>query len=496
MKKTILPALTACTLLLAACGGNPDAVALPILSITNSANSTNAALGAPEAASGDRMMWMGRQHFTAGVDIPSLDSDAMSYVVNPSRVSKRDFTSLRKVFALKNEFVTQDENMGGGYLSGDYNTGAAPTVYVSSDAMHYWSYQAPWSNSTPAVGCAMPSVSPSDTVSNAAPCAIPTPPANVPTSDQAEDLFKKMLKNLGLEPKDFITESYSDEWYASVAGYLKIDGVRSSLTWSASYGADAQLTSASGVLVDITNGANYPRIGTTQGIARLNSNHSYGWGGPAVRGGVAYDDMAAESPSSTETAAPDATAVTIADPVGSIGTSDVTPDDTVVDPPDAQEIPVTEIEIISVEEELVSLYGVDGSVYLVPGYAFLAAKESGWTPRYVVSALPDEFIDEASNDPEATPGAGVPDALVPETIVALPTDPNNTGNAMSAISQDAANTLLTKSESVAVKTAEKNGWGVRVGQRDDEMFALTRDYRQDRVTLTIVSGKVTKVDVG
>ena len=38
--------------------------------------------------------------------------------------------------------------------------------------------------------------------------------------------------------------------------------------------------------------------------------------------------------------------------------------------------------------------------------------------------------------------------------------------------------------------------GVRVGQRDDEMFALTKDYRMDRVTLTIVADEVTKVDVG
>ena len=44
--------------------------------------------------------------------------------------------------------------------------------------------------------------------------------------------------------------------------------------------------------------------------------------------------------------------------------------------------------------------------------------------------------------------------------------------------------------------AVSNGWEVRVGQRDDEMFMLTKDWIATRVTLTIVDGKVTQVDVG
>ena len=64
------------------------------------------------------------------------------------------------------------------------------------------------------------------------------------------------------------------------------------------------------------------------------------------------------------------------------------------------------------------------------------------------------------------------------------------------ITQEAADTLLGMTEDDAMKMAANNGWGVRVGQRDDEMFALTEDYRLDRVTLTIVADEVTKVDVG
>ena len=322
-----------------------------------------------------------------------------------------------------------------------------------------------------------PPVAEGDTVTSVEPCSVPTPPENVPSAAQAEDLFEQMLKDLGLKPKDFITESYADEWNASVTGYLTIDGVRTSLSWSASYGADAELVWASGVLAEVAQAADYPRIGTAQGIERLNNDQQYGWGGPMVRGGVAYNDMAVAS-SETVVAPPVDTDTTVSE-------------ETVNIPNSSQEIPITEIEIVAVEEELVSLYGADGSIYLVPGYSFLAAEEWGYTPRYLVSALPDEFIEETSVDSVSTPPTDASGVPTPETI-----DPLNPVTDEPNITQEAADTLLTLSERAATQTAVSNGWEVRVGQRDDEMFMLTKDWIATRVTLTIVDGKVTQVDVG
>jgi len=301
-----------------------------------------------------------------------------------------------------------------------------------------------------------------------------------------------------------------------VTGYLTIDGVRTSLSWSASYGADAELVWASGVLAEVTQAADYPRIGTAEGIERLNNDQQYGWGGPMARGGVVYDDMAVTSVDKAVASpgAPRAVAqgiepvseeligVTVdTEPETLAGTVDIDPVNgeanvTAVAPPDGQEMPVVEIEIVAVEEELLSLYGADGSIYLVPGYAFLAAEESGWTPRYSVSALPDEFIEEASTDSVDVPTTDVTEVPVPETIVPEAIDPSNPVVDAVTITQDAADTLLGMTEGDATKMAGNNGWGVRVGQRDDEMFALTKDYRMDRVTLTVVADEVTKVDVG
>ncbi len=64
------------------------------------------------------------------------------------------------------------------------------------------------------------------------------------------------------------------------------------------------------------------------------------------------------------------------------------------------------------------------------------------------------------------------------------------------ITQVRANTLITMSETDAEMCSVNLDWEFRVGQRDDEMFALTRDYRIDRVTVTVMGGFVTQVNVG
>jgi len=66
----------------------------------------------------------------------------------------------------------------------------------------------------------------------------------------------------------------------------------------------------------------------------------------------------------------------------------------------------------------------------------------------------------------------------------------------SGISQTRANALIGMSESQAEQCAATLNWGYRVGQRDSEMFAMTRDYRLDRVTIIVMLGVLTRVDVG
>lgn len=64
------------------------------------------------------------------------------------------------------------------------------------------------------------------------------------------------------------------------------------------------------------------------------------------------------------------------------------------------------------------------------------------------------------------------------------------------ITQVRADALVTMIEADAEACAMNLDWLYRVGQRDDEMFAGTFDYRTDRVTVTVMKGFVTQVNVG
>ena len=64
------------------------------------------------------------------------------------------------------------------------------------------------------------------------------------------------------------------------------------------------------------------------------------------------------------------------------------------------------------------------------------------------------------------------------------------------ITQVRADTLISMTEDKAELCAMELDWQYRVGQRDDEMFAGTYDFRTDRVTVTVMKGVVTQVYLG
>jgi len=64
------------------------------------------------------------------------------------------------------------------------------------------------------------------------------------------------------------------------------------------------------------------------------------------------------------------------------------------------------------------------------------------------------------------------------------------------ISEGRANQLISMSEVEAEVCAAANSWVYRIGEKDGEEFMLTKDYRTNRVTVSIESGFITKVSVG
>ena len=67
---------------------------------------------------------------------------------------------------------------------------------------------------------------------------------------------------------------------------------------------------------------------------------------------------------------------------------------------------------------------------------------------------------------------------------------------ITAITTERADLLVGLPEEDAQRCAEKLGWAYRVGARDGENFALTADYSQQRVTVTVTLGVVTAISVG
>ena len=56
--------------------------------------------------------------------------------------------------------------------------------------------------------------------------------------------------------------------------------------------------------------------------------------------------------------------------------------------------------------------------------------------------------------------------------------------------------LIGMKKDAAAACVEKLGWQYRIGEEDDQMFALTRDYRLDRITVSIKNGLITQSLVG
>ena len=65
-----------------------------------------------------------------------------------------------------------------------------------------------------------------------------------------------------------------------------------------------------------------------------------------------------------------------------------------------------------------------------------------------------------------------------------------------AITQVRANALVSMSEDQGQQCSELLSWAYRVGQRDDEYFATTKDYNPSRVTVAIKDGFIVSVQVG
>lgn len=460
----------AAVVLAAACGGSKSELSgPPILKVFG--DQPESRLSQVSATTGEQMTMLAKMRFEIEGDLPTLDGTAPAYEISRGEPDQGKVNRLLDIFGIEGELTAQTAQSGGGYFAGSTD-GTGPALYVSGDAVQFWNYSPPVSQTSVNPACletdgiqpvAPPtpvtdSVVVADTEPDEAvpedevsvdPCPNDGAPQDVPAEDEALQMFSDLMSDIDIDVDSLDIEIFSDSYGSSVSGFLRVGGVRSSLSWNVSYGEGSRIVWAGGVLADTEKLADYPRIGTSAALDRLNAQQA------GLLDQMTGEDLAAAS-----------------------GTSD----DIVV-------------RIVDVEEELVMLYGVDGTVYLVPGYAFLAEPDDfGYRPRYTVSAVPTEYVEavappaveDGSTGEESGPGVGGSASI-----------PDESGGGMDQeITTEQANTLLGMSEAEATSTATANGWVVRVAARDGEQFALTMDYNWLRVNLTIDGGVVTDVFIG
>ncbi|MEZ5247773.1 MAG: hypothetical protein R2713_00705 [Ilumatobacteraceae bacterium] len=483
-------------------------------------------------------------------DAPDLTSPAASwsFPVGAAPTSAQ-IEALASALGVAGDVTELGPEIGGGWTIGP-NDGTAPSLTVGVDAMQTWWYSPAWATMTPTVvdDCAL--YPPGDPAGNPETAEMPAcgetaPPENVPTADEAEAKARELFASLGVDATSFEFETYADEWGASVTGFLVLDGIRTTASVNVGYGAEGALTWASGFLASPQRGADYPRIGVEAAVQRLN-DQTAAWMtgvGPMARNAAdvaVSSDAAAESGSvesgvATEAAPPDAEAEApieapveepIEEPTDSTGPSEEptepvpsdTPSDTPSDLPsdlpldeplDCSDpavscLPVEdpepiEITLDRVTASLEQVWAADGTVWLLPGYAF--ANADG--PMANVLAIPDEFLVQTDPMPMSEPAVDP----VPEPMPA-PAPGDTTvvvGGGVSGDPGDPAEpveaTILPFDESSVVgmpvdeatKVAEGSGWSVRVARQDGEDLALTMDFLPSRLNVAVEAGVITEV---
>jgi hypothetical protein len=400
-------------------------------------------LAAPEMA-GDavggadrKAAWWGVTEYQLAGELPALDSPVDGWRYSPrSDLDREGANRVATAFGLSGEPLPLPADWGAGWRIGP-DDGTAPALMFSADALGGWSYSAPWTHFREAELVA-------DDEGSVKPVEM-APPVGVPDVTEANRLAVELMGRLGIEMTTLDLEVYADEWGAWVTGWYVLDGQRTGYAVSVGFGENAAVTWASGYMNTPERVTGFARVGTAKGFERLTSNSGLWWGGTVAR----------------------TPGVAMPYPEGGVGEQDAPP--------------VITVQIVGVKEAWWTIYDVDGSMWVVPGYSFIDA-DGG---EYLVPAVADELIQPvdlpAPTETPVSDGGGSstpgydPDAPVSDEVV----------QRLIGLSEDAAQTL-----------AKELGFEMRVTERDGEQFPATADYRVDRVNVVITAGVVTASKIG
>jgi hypothetical protein len=385
--------------------------------------------------------WWGATEYELAADLPALDTAADGWrFVAGDGLDTEGAARVAAAFGMQGQPEPLPAGWGGGWRLGPED-GSAPSLLLGADGLGWWSYSAPW-----------PNFQESEMIAVDEPIEQPVemePPVGVPDAATAEALTRDLLVALGLEPTDGEFDVYADEWGASVSWWHLLDGRRTGFATSVGFGENAAITWAGGHLNTPERVTGFERVGTSRGFERLASGDGLWWGGVATP----RADIARPYPT-------DAGA-------------------------EGDEPPVIVVRIVDVKEAWWTLFDVDGTMWVVPGYAFIDA-DGG---EHLVPAVADELIQPVDVPTELPSDPAVMEPAPADPGVSSPGyDPEQAAAVVERV--------VGATESDAVVAARELGFEARVVERDGDSFPVTADYRIDRVNLVIEGDIVTSATVG
>ena len=302
-----------------------------------------------------------------------------------------------------------------------------------------WSY---YENSDRSVtSCVMPTDSPeSDQPQDGSVdgCVIETPPdaENLPTDSEARAKTLELLGD-GFQ----INNVMRSAWDVTVDGTYLVEGKDTSYWGLVGFADQGRISSASGLIGEPSNVGKYKTISASEALPRLSGGMF-----------MAFDNVRAATDVACTSEAPCTTTITFT----------------------------------SVRRTYTQLYDSSNTVWIVPAYEYSDANGGTWTAM----ALDDSYLEKAvvSIDTDNVP------APVEPMPVPLPDETD--GGSVEPVPTIATSAPIGLSELEAIKLIESEGFTARVIARDGESLPATKDYRLDRVNISIENGVVVSAELG
>jgi hypothetical protein len=487
-----------------------------------------------------RAAWV-EYRFVLGDGARFAAGDATGWRLEPPADPRGAALALARTLGIDADEVTSPWGDGSYQVGPD--DGSGPTLWVGPHGD--WNYHDP--SSEPRIVCAEPSapegepipVEPDEGIGDGVAvddlpareellidevCEPLEPVAGVPDEAAARQAAARFFATLELPGTPTITDAYADDWNAWVGGRVPLGEVDSDLHVSVSFGGDGIVTSASGTLARPVEAGTYPTIDAEAAVARLEAGQA--WGGAVAEPQI---DVAVDEPGDA--------------PAGDAATSDLVDPDTPVEAPaersggpageddgeddgemsilptypepegEPQEVTVT---LVSAEQAALFTVDQDGTIWLLPGVRFRSDDGGEWQ----VLLVADEYLDaDAADDGDGTePGTEEP-APAPEPIPDPGTEPGTGGGVSgepgtgepidpgtapgsapdepdTGPAEEVARQVVGMGEADAIATIEAEGFVHRVVRHDDEWYAVTDDWRTDRINLEVEDGTVVASSVG